>query len=434
MSVLGMLKSGTLDTAGSTVSSVPSTVAAFQSIAAEVLSPKSCSYFGSTADLVSKLHFHRGALNEETLRALGDTSQNHRWELQEGKTDRKEELRNAYNRIVESIMNEVFHDPRWSQLGIEPITPIVHMEGGFSWLIPVLYKGVERVIAVPKFQDDASSMIKRYGIRKVGIGALENTWFNAPKVHLVLKDPLPACIMDRLEGINCWPITFDASGGPRADLEGAASSREVFKFLGRAARIIANVSGEGFGDLDVSKPSPVGTYNTLQAYAYNRIGLIEDVLIKGSRNYFEGRSYGREDVRRVIEFVRQDVKRECQPTLVHGDLSPWNILYRKNNQPWSVTDWDDTRLSIPEEQMGVCLVGMRGYYHKPWIEALAEGYGLVDPRNVQTFLGRSGAFGAALMSLHYSAIAIQSDKNALAEEGLNASAPLVRLFKEWKEA
>ena len=66
---------------------------------------------------------------------------------------------------------------------------------------------------------------------------------------------------------------------------------------------------------------------------------------------------------------------------------------------WAITDGDDSRFGLRGEQLGVCLMSMRGTLNREWIDALLDRYGARSQEERRCLLRAAAAYGAVTYGL-----------------------------------
>lgn len=324
----------------------------------------------------------------QTLKALGDIAERRYGGVPNTPSvEVLEVLRGALDQSLRRIARVILAHDRAEVAADAP----VHA-GGFSWVIKVSYEGRPCALVLPKFTFGGYD--ERIAIRaEVGRLLPESDRYSIPKPVKVFDAPVPSVLMTYVTGDNCYPRTFDGDRKPLSEGLGPQSGIEVFHKLGEMARGFSSVRGERFG-------APLKTpYASAAEYLTTHTDKIERELLGNTSLDVEKYGLSFQRLRRVVEWVKRDAQEQRTSYLVHGDLSPWNLIHDQVADTWSIVDGDDAKFGISGEQIGVCLNSMCGNLNRAWIDAILDGYGAQTDEHRRELLLRGAAYGTVTYGL-----------------------------------
>lgn len=294
--------------------------------------------------------------------------------------------------------------------------------GGFSWIIRVTYQGGDCAAVVPKFT--SGDYLEKFQVR-AEVGRLfpqsERYWM--PREVKFLQVPIPILLMTYAEGENCYPRTFDSAGKPHN--HDTARGVEVFKTLGEFAQRFSSVRLSRFGALRAPQYESAGEYIRAQ---------VEEIDAKIFSQRFpslDRYGYDIEDLRAAVAWAKRDAETQEHSFLMHGDLSPWNLLHDERRDRWTIVDGDDAKFGVLGEQLGVCLNSMRGNYNRGWIDALLDGFGLQDLSERREALLRGAVYGTVSYGLINAGRPWDPANAEMCRDvAFSYMAPCVKLFRE----
>ena len=297
----------------------------------------------------------------------------------------------AMKPVLDATIRQVVRDG-FSGFGIEVSHSAPIHAGGFSWVVEVTKGGHGYALIVPKFT--SGDYREKVAIRaRIGELFPPSKSCRMPTAAQVFELPVPAALMTLAKGENCYPLTFDGEGKPHAAEAGRESGVQVFRTLGEFARAFSSVSGERFG-------APLAPQHSSAAdYILPLTDEIERITLSNSSLALEKYGLSLAQLRRIVDWVKNDCLSQSRSYLYHGDLSPWNLLRDEQSGIWTIVDGDDARFGVLGEQIGVCLNSMRGNFNRDWIEALLDGYGETDLARRRETLLRGAAYGTVTYGL-----------------------------------
>ena len=190
----------------------------------------------------------------------------------------------------------------------------------------------------------------------------------------------------------------------------------------------SSITGKKFGSL--INPS----YETAQEYLRNYIDTIERKILSDSTRDLTQYSITLSQLSEIVDWVKVDAKSQTVSHMIHGDLSPWNLIHQAKTGAWTITDGDDARFGILGEQVGVLLNSMRGNFNREWIDAIAHGYGAHTERERSELLLRGAAYGVVTYGLMNAANPWDPINSAMCEDvAFSYLAPCVSLFFEFRD-
>ena len=324
----------------------------------------------------------------EALKVLGDLAER-RYQGRKDTPSREivAKLKDAISDAVRGTVSTL-----WNRDGVslDPSAP-VH-EGGFSWVIKVSFRGEPCALVVPKFT--RGDYAERIAIRsEAGRLLPRSERFSMPRPIRNFDSPVPACLVSYVTGDNCYPRTFDAAGKPHTTAPGPQPGIEVFRKLGELAAGFTSVQGERFGKL----VNP--TYASATEYLRSHTDVIEKVVLADPSLNLRPYAMTLAQLQRVVDWVKKDAQDQKVSHMMHGDLSPWNLLHDAATGAWTIVDGDDAKFGILGEQLGVCLNSMRGNFNRAWIDALLDGYGATTESERRNALLRGAAYGVVTYGL-----------------------------------
>jgi hypothetical protein len=297
--------------------------------------------------------------------------------------------------------------------------------GGFSWVIKVKYGGEDCALVISKGVAPDVEYRERIAIRE----KLSSLFPNNPdlqicRVKKVVQHPVPACFMNYIEGDNCDTRAFDTNG---RNIDNQESAR-VFRVLGEFAANFSAVRAPRFGSIVAPK------FESGSEYLRSYLDPIERMLATSLKDQFSRYGVALSDLERIVDWVIGDAQTQKVAYLMHGDLSPWNLIHDSVHNHWSITDGDDAKFGLFGEQIGVCLNSMRGNLSRPWIDAILDGYGASSEEDRRALLQRGAAYGVVTYGLNNFAHPWDSTKAEMCREiAVLFLKPCVQLFRECSE-
>jgi hypothetical protein len=323
---------------------------------------------------------------------------------------------------IREVLYGLLQKPIWKTRGVIPLEDAPIGAGGYNWIVKVKYNGKDCALSVPKFlltdvYDERSKVRK-----KLSDLVPKDIFFLVPRILKTYSEPFPTCLMTFMPGVNCYQYTFNKDQSPKV-FDGTApiSSEDVFYNLGKMAQTYSQITNNLYGV--INNPS----FNTATEY-------IEDCISKISvlftDNLIDYNKYGftRNDIDLIISWVREDSKESDLSFLVHDDLSPWNMHYEQGAKQYSMTDGDGAKYGLWGEQLGVCLMSMRGNENHAWVKSILDGFGLTQQNARNEMLIKACAYGAITYGLKCAAEAVGQHQVETRNLQLNFVAPLIRIF------
>jgi hypothetical protein len=331
--------------------------------------------------------------------------------------------------MIESARKQILHqlisDPIFARSGIAPIPDSPLAGGGFNWVVQVNFNGATAALTVPKYLADDYEQRNRV---RAAVSKLipDNLTFDVPRVLAIGDSPFPFCAMTFVQGKNCFPLTFNPQGQPHTDDEGRRTGNSVFNTLGRMAAQFGTIESERFG-LIVNQ-----SYGTPAEYIAPYIRIIEEKILGSDGGEVTFHGLDRALIKELVTWVTTDSRSQFRGVFIHPDLSPWNMLRDPTKDRWAITDGDDARFGLRGEQLGVCLMSMRGNLNREWIDALLDGYGARSQEERRGLLRAAAAYGAVTYGLQGVAepMGQGEKKEHFRDIALRFVSPLLQIFKE----
>lgn len=319
--------------------------------------------------------------------------------------------------LVNQTISYVLSFPIWASNQIHPIEPVVIGAGGFSWIAQVELQGERLALSIPKYRSDDYD--KRVITRRRFTDMVpEDIGFDIPRVRQIFHTPFHAALMTVAEGDNCYKRCFDQNE------KGISSEGSVlvFKQLGYMAAGFSGVIGKQFGA--IAEP----THTRAKEHLAEKIEVVRQFILSADDKELEPFGYDPAQLMTILNWVEADLDSGVHsPKLVHGDLSPWNLHHESARDIWTITDGDDSFFGLDGQQIGVCLMSMRGNYNQDWIKAIVDGYSSKTDVNHEELLLRGSAYGI----ISYGLYAAATDNSYTGRSwNLRAIAPLIKIFKD----
>lgn len=326
-------------------------------------------------------------------------------------------LQSGISRLLRCVLAELLEA---EGAHVDPDAP-VHA-GGFSWIVRVTYGGGDCAAVVPKFT--SGDYLEKFQVR-ADVGRLlpQSERYSMPTEVKFVRAPIPVLLMTYAEGENCYPRIFDSEGRPHN--YDTARGVEVFKTLGEFAQRFASVRRERFGTLLKLQ------HESAEEYIRAQVEEIDAKLFSQSFPSLDRYGYDVGDLKAAVAWAKRDAESQDQSFLMHGDLSPWNLLHDEERGRWTIVDGDDAKFGLLGEQLGVCLNSMRGNYNRGWIDGLLDGYGLRDPSERRQALLRGAVYGTVSYGLINAGRPWDpANADMCRDVAFSFMAPCVKLFKE----
>ena len=326
---------------------------------------------------------------------------------------------NHANKFVNQLVNEtiffILSNSIWESRGIRPVQPVVIGAGGFSWIAQVEYGYEKLAMTIPKYR--SNDYEERVATRRTFSDTVPiDIGFSIPRVRETFTAPFATALMTIARGDNCYIKCFDSKENSIT----SENSISVFKQLGYMAAGFSKVGGNMFGPITAPK------FSRALEYLAEKLEVVKLFLSKVNDESFLVYGYNSTQLTNILNWVITDLYSDgLRPCLVHSDLSPWNLHHDPIGGSWTITDGDDSFLGVDGQQIGVCLISMRGNDNSDWIRAIVDGYSIEAKNNKDRLLLRGSAYGVVTYGLYEAARATGVDNRAW---DLRAIAPLVRLF------